>query len=126
MDVLFVKLKAYCMPELNQNILCTDKDKTTDEHTSSDTNISNDAMFNVLMMVDVKHELGSDVRRSHVLFEVEFFLFSKLKIVHVLQKLLDMLLLQALFSIWLWHPFCWFFTLLFLCPLISFVHLISF
>ena len=84
MNVLFVKLKTYCMSELNQNILCTDKDKTTDKHTSSDTNISNNAMLNVLMMVDVKHELGSDVRRSHVLFEIEFFLFSKLKIVHVL------------------------------------------
>lgn len=83
-DVLLVVLEADGVPWLTKWVLGADEYKATDEHTGADADIGYNTVFYVLVMVDVRHEFSGDVGGSHVLFEVEFLLLSKLKVVHVL------------------------------------------
>jgi hypothetical protein len=94
-----------CLNKPN-SLLSTDKDETAYKHASTDTNISNYTVLNIFLLVNMRHELGGDVGWSHMLFEVEFLFLAKLKVVHVLQKLLNMLHLQPFLIVSITHFFC--------------------
>ena len=89
--------------KIGNKLLCPDEDHAANEHAGSYSDICNDALLNILIVINVKHKLGSDIGRCQVLLEIELLFLSELEIIHILKKLLDMFKFQCFFDVMIGH-----------------------
>ncbi len=87
-DVLLVQLHP-------QGVGSADVDQSADEHTRAYSKISDQHVIDGFSLVDEEEEFGSDVGWGHMLFESHLVLLAELEVLHVLQELLDVFLLQS-------------------------------